>query len=1356
MNDDNKWEKLDEIVHSKLPKSGSLSDRVEVLQTTIYEEGSKLFGLKAPYNPKARVTQRREAKIGQLISHKLSILEQISLACTTFEESALRNILKKLKQQLKIARRAENSRKRRWKRKKARQSFFKNPFEAAKNVLSPKVEGQLRVEKIILDDFLTSVLSDQDQQTPLGMLDGLRELPLPGVALKASRLKETDFEDIVSKRRNASAPGPNKVPYKVYKKCNHIRKYLFLLISSCFDHGKIPIQWRIASLIFIPKVSNPSETNILDFRQIALMNVEAKLFWALIARRLYNFFVKDNAIVNTAVQKGSIEGMPGCWEHMSMVWQTLKDARLNKGTLSSIWLDIANAYGSVPHKLVFFSLNRYGIPEKWINLIKNYYKGLWSCSFSANSPSSWHQHQKGIFAGCTISVILFLVAINTIIEYATMNNPKTYTLSEGVSMSPMRAFMDDLSILSPSVTSAQTILDRTKTALDWARMQLNTKKSRSIVIKAGRTMNTNPFQVSDDIIPSIHDNPVKFLGRVIDGSLTDRKSITELTEKLQDGLALIDKSDHTGVNKVWIMQNLLMARLRWTLMIYEIPMSSVESLQTLISISLRKWLGLNKNITSVALYSKSSPCPLPIKSLSSIFKCAKAGASLQLKHSKDPLVRSVTVNLDCGRKWRVQKSIDDAEQRIAMNNILGHTQTGRAGFGSIPYVKTPLQSTTEYRKLVSGLIMKEEDECFFAKSVQLSIQGQWTKWQNYVNKDLSWKAIWALPPNLLSFCIGATYDTLSSPNNLFRWGLSSNKMCPLCSSVNCTVAHVLSGCKKSLQQGRYTYRHNSVLKEIACHLGSFLSSKKDVKPSSNKIRFVKQGHEPGRQPKKIHTGILHLASDWKMIVDLNDSLRFPGHIVVTTLRPDIVLFSNATKRVILLELTCPCEENIPHQHDFKINKYCDLVNSCQESGWKCDLLAVEVGARGYSSTSMLSALCKLGFDRKSAKSVIKEIELVSLRCSFWIWCAREKLVWEATPVTPPVNGEYLTANTVRESGIKGNVTSQSHKSHSSKTTKSRVAKEKKSLPVLSIKTTKPCVTKEKKVLPISTKFVCKPQGLINLGNTCYLNATIQCLFHIPSFTNLLLSNVDNSVLRSLHTVRKQMQISTNSPISPNQFKVTIGRLSPRFANFEAQDAQDFLNVLLEEICSHNIHMKNLFQSSYLSCVSCDNCFIDSEKMEFFNILQVPISAVSNCTLEECIEEIIKPEHLTGENRWNCYVCDKRCDATKTLCYSELSNVLIVQLLRFSQTDIGFEKDNTFVQFPTHSFNMSMTQGGKSSNINYSLKAVTNHSGTLLNGHYTAYVRKNDHWFFCNDSVTTLMSTKEVVTSEAYLLFYEKI
>ena len=428
MNEDKSWEKLDEKVHARLPISGSISDRVEALQSIIFEEASTLFGVKAPFKPKSRNTHRREAKIDQLITQKFNILEQISLACTSFEEQALRQLLSKVRSDLNNARRAENSRKRRWKRKKAKQAFVKNPFDAGKHVLSPKSEAHLKVNQQELDTFLATILSDKEQHTPLGNLEGLEDLPLPNVTLKSGKLKETDFLNIVEKRRNASAPGPNKVPYKVYKKCSHLAKYLFGLISSCFEHGKIPIQWRIASLIFIPKVTDPSENNITDFRQIALMNVEAKLFWALVSRRLYNFFVKDNKIIDTVVQKGSVEGMPGCWEHISMVWEALKDSRLNKRSLTALWLDIANAYGSVPHQLIFFALKRYGIPEKWISLIKNYYNGLWSCSFSESAPSGWHQHQKGIFAGCTISVILFLVAINTIIKYATMNDPKHFLL----------------------------------------------------------------------------------------------------------------------------------------------------------------------------------------------------------------------------------------------------------------------------------------------------------------------------------------------------------------------------------------------------------------------------------------------------------------------------------------------------------------------------------------------------------------------------------------------------------------------------------------------------------------------------------------------------------------------------------------------------------------------------------------------------------------------------------------------------------------------------------------------------------------------------------------------------------------
>ena len=64
--------------------------------------------------------------------------------------------------------------------------------------------------------------------------------------------------------------------------------------------------------------------------------------------------------------------VPGCWEHMSLVWDELKTAKSNKTSITAVWLDIANAYGSIPHQLIFYSLKRYGINPTWIDLLTSY------------------------------------------------------------------------------------------------------------------------------------------------------------------------------------------------------------------------------------------------------------------------------------------------------------------------------------------------------------------------------------------------------------------------------------------------------------------------------------------------------------------------------------------------------------------------------------------------------------------------------------------------------------------------------------------------------------------------------------------------------------------------------------------------------------------------------------------------------------------------------------------------------------------------------------------------------------------------------------------------------------------------
>ena len=112
-----------------------------------------------------------------------------------------------------------------------------------------------------------------------------------------------------------------------------------------------------------------------------------------------------------------MEKVPGCWEYMSMVWDELKTSKIDKLNITALWLDIANAYGSVLHQLIFMALQRYGVNPVWITIIKSYYRGLWSRCFSTHSPSGWHQHFRGIFTGCTASIILFLSVINVFTEY---------------------------------------------------------------------------------------------------------------------------------------------------------------------------------------------------------------------------------------------------------------------------------------------------------------------------------------------------------------------------------------------------------------------------------------------------------------------------------------------------------------------------------------------------------------------------------------------------------------------------------------------------------------------------------------------------------------------------------------------------------------------------------------------------------------------------------------------------------------------------------------------------------------------------------------------------------------------------
>ena len=160
--------------------------------------------------------------------------------CREEKKEGLHSLLESVRVRLRNFRKKENKRKKRWKAKKAFRDWKRNPFQAGKDVLDPKCDAKLKCTRSVLDAFKLVTVSDALVDSSLSPIDGLPPSPSISIHFDYSSFKLKDFEKIVQSRRNASAPGINIIPYKVYNKSPQLMSFLFKLRLSCQRNQVIP------------------------------------------------------------------------------------------------------------------------------------------------------------------------------------------------------------------------------------------------------------------------------------------------------------------------------------------------------------------------------------------------------------------------------------------------------------------------------------------------------------------------------------------------------------------------------------------------------------------------------------------------------------------------------------------------------------------------------------------------------------------------------------------------------------------------------------------------------------------------------------------------------------------------------------------------------------------------------------------------------------------------------------------------------------------------------------------------------------------------------------------------------------
>ncbi|XP_047215929.1 ubiquitin carboxyl-terminal hydrolase 36-like [Girardinichthys multiradiatus] len=301
-------------------------------------------------------------------------------------------------------------------------------------------------------------------------------------------------------------------------------------------------------------------------------------------------------------------------------------------------------------------------------------------------------------------------------------------------------------------------------------------------------------------------------------------------------------------------------------------------------------------------------------------------------------------------------------------------------------------------------------------------------------------------------------------------------------------------------------------------------------------------------------------------------------------------------------------------------------------------------------------------------------------------------------------------------------------------------------------------------------------GLHNLGNTCFLNSTVQCLTYTPPLANYLLSKEHSRACHQSgfcmicvmqnHII--QAFANTGNAIKPVSFIRDLKKIARHFRFGSQEDAHEFLRYTIDAMQKACLNgypkldrqtqattlVHQIFGGYLRSRVKCSICKSVSDTYDPYLDIAVEIRQAAN--IVRALELFVKPDVLSGENAYMCAKCKKKVPATKRFTVHRTSNVLTLSLKRFANFSGGkITKDVGYPEFLNIRPYMSQSSGDP---VLYGLYAVLVHSGYSCHaGHYYCYVKaSNGQWYQMNDSMVHSSNIKVVLNQQAYVLFYLRI
>ena len=347
------------------------------------------------------------------------------------------------------------------------------------------------------------------------------------ISIKISELKN------ILKTSRDTAPGEDGIPYIMIRQLSeNSLKYLLEFYNTIFRNDVLPEKWKEAIIIPILKPGKePTDTS--SYRPIALISCLGKILEKILNKRLMWYLEKNNLIDKS--QCGFRQGRSAP-DHLTRLTSDIQEAFVNNRYHISIFLDLEKAYDTVWKQVILNQLQKFNIKGHLAFYVQNFLENRSIKVKVGNNLSENFYLDLGVPQGSSLSVTLFLIAINTILDFIPQNFQKSLFVDD------CRISMTTNQLNQTTTTTLQNVLNNLEI---WAAQTgFKFSKGKSEILICHRKI---PKKIPVENLPKLtldkHRikvvNTKKFLGVWFDDRLTWTTHITYLKDECSRALKLL-------------------------------------------------------------------------------------------------------------------------------------------------------------------------------------------------------------------------------------------------------------------------------------------------------------------------------------------------------------------------------------------------------------------------------------------------------------------------------------------------------------------------------------------------------------------------------------------------------------------------------------------------------------------------------------------------------------------------------------------------------------------------------------------------------------------------------------------------